>query len=98
MAREEIEKLEAIVGQGRDDVIEVWPENWPALAYLTMEGNWRVVPKMRGLYWQGIEFTALPVVLEVMQVPRDEWAATLAAIRGMEAAAREVLNDSGGEQ
>jgi len=55
-------------------VLSVWPQNWHALlAFIEMGTQWRLVPTMTGVLYQGLEYAALPVVLAALKprVPAD---------------------------
>lgn len=48
--------------------LDVWPENWHAvLAFLEMGSQWRVIPTMTSLLWQGLEYAAIPLVLAALK-------------------------------
>ncbi len=47
-----------------DDAFEIWPENWPSLcAWLAVETQWRVQTGSGGLWYQGLDYNAVDVVL-----------------------------------
>lgn len=46
----------------------VWPENWHAVcAFLDMSSQWRMLPMLNGVLWQGLDYSALPVVLAALK-------------------------------
>lgn len=64
-----------------DDLIEVWPENDGAVqAFAVLARQWRMGP--RGPV--GLDYSAMPFVLEMAGIPRDNWQAYFADIRVME--------------
>nr|WP_275760839.1 DUF1799 domain-containing protein [Ralstonia pseudosolanacearum] len=73
----------------RPDPVEVWPDNAATVAVFAHLGTqWRV--GARGPL--GLDYTAIPVVLELLAVPADERAEVFAGIRIMEHAALAEMN------
>lgn len=63
-------------------VCDVWPENWPALTlFLAMETQWRVAPS--GGYL-GLDYAALPAVLDLLGIAPDRRRALFGDLRVME--------------
>lgn len=47
---------------------EVWPQNWHAVcAFLDMGSQWRLIPTLTRVLWQGLDYSALPVVLAALR-------------------------------
>lgn len=54
----------------------VWPENWHAVCiFLDMASQWRLVPTMAGVFWQGLDYAALPVVMAALKPALPEHTA-----------------------
>ena len=72
--------------------MEAWPENWPILRLFdAMRTQWRV--GFSGAY--GMDYTAIPVVMDLLQTPDREWA--FDGLRVMEdEALREMHKDKNG--
>ena len=67
----------------------IWPENLTAYnAFVSLLSQWRV--GMGGA--TGLDYTAVPVVLEMLATPRPEWPAVFGDIRLMEDAALEQMH------
>lgn len=48
----------------RDDAFQIWPENWNSLhAWLACETQWRVLTGSGGRDYQGLDYTAVDVVM-----------------------------------
>lgn len=88
------EAIEAEVEQElARDTCEIHPDNeTAALAFLALRTQWRVVPGFGGVAFQGLEYAAIPPVLELLQVPRKQRAALFGELQMMEQAALPVLN------
>jgi hypothetical protein len=70
---------------------EVWPENWLIVeVFLFMERQWRWTGGMQS-YQAGLDFNALPVACEALQVPRKRRAEVMQGIKVMEGAALQVI-------
>ena len=70
--------------QVEEGSVDVWPEHWTAVsAFSAMGTQWTV--GMGGPI--GLRYEALPVVLEMITVPRDEWPQVFACLRIMESEA-----------
>ena len=64
--------------------VEVWPEIVSVVnVFIAMDTQWRV--GMNGA--TGLDYTALPVVLRMTEIPRKKWPDAFADIRVMERAA-----------
>jgi hypothetical protein len=71
-----------------DWTVELWPDNLiPANVFISMGTQWRVGPG--GVY--GLDYNALPVVMDLLAVPATERADVFDAIRTMEDAALEEM-------
>lgn len=72
----------------RLDGYDVWPDTLPAInTFIAMETQWRV--GMAGA--TGMDYAALPAVLDLMDVPRDERSDLFADLRVMEGRALELM-------
>jgi hypothetical protein len=70
--------------------IEIWPEHEQAVGvFAAMLTQWRTAP-MGGVV--GLDYSALPAVLEMMSVPRADWHEVFEQVRIMETEAVRVLN------
>jgi hypothetical protein len=58
----------AIVARNAREQFAVWPENWHAVCiFLDMGSQWRLVPTMTRVIWQGLDYAALPVVMAALK-------------------------------
>jgi hypothetical protein len=72
----------------------VFPENWPAVTvFLALERQWRVLVLPGALYYQGIDYAALPAVMRLLGVPARERRSCFEDLRVIEDAAAPWLND-----
>ncbi|WP_416046676.1 DUF1799 domain-containing protein [Cupriavidus basilensis] len=70
--------------------VEVWPDNVQAFEVFGQMGTqWRV--GMGGAI--GLDYGALPFVLRMSRVPRDQWAPVFEGIRVMENAALSAMSE-----
>ena len=76
-----------------DDIVEVWPDNEPAVRlYCAMQSQWRV-----GFAGPtGLDYAALPAVLSLLGVPADAHPDTFDCLRVMEAEALAVMETKRG--
>jgi hypothetical protein len=95
----EQEAIEAEVEQeAAQGTCEIHADNeTTALAFLSLRTQWRLVSGMSGVgmsgvAFQGLEYAAIPPVLELLQVPRKQRAIVFAELQVMERAALAVLN------
>jgi hypothetical protein len=72
------------------DVIEVWPENLPALQMFQRIGTRWVVAGMGGV--TGLRWEAIYPLMDRLNLEPDAWDALLSDLEVMERAALEVLN------
>jgi hypothetical protein len=72
------------------DVIEVWPENLPALQMFQRIGTRWVVAGMGGV--TGLRWEAIYPLMDRLNLTPDAWDALLSDLEVMERAALEVLN------
>jgi hypothetical protein len=73
------------------DAYEVWPENWPLLdLFLALKHQWRYA----GMDGQrvGLDYTAVPVVMDMLDVPKRRRRQWFAWIQMMEHEALQVFN------
>lgn len=74
-----------------DDGFEVWRENAPAFnAFTCMSTQWRKVVGMAGVFYEGLEYQAIPTVLRMLNQP--ETPELFNDLRAMELAALPILN------
>jgi hypothetical protein len=79
--------LEEAVGPG----FEVWPDCWDAVeVFRAMDTQWRHAG-MAGVYI-GLEYAALPVVMQLKRIPKKKWPEVFEDLRALETAALEFLN------
>lgn len=96
----QLEKLRARIDavEGSGDVLGVWPEHWHAFSvFLGMADQWRVVVKEGRLMRLGLDYAALPPVLDAhRRLPRrlrQRPRTLLRQLRELTAAAREAFNE-----
>lgn len=95
-----IEAIDAARAQeARERDFEVFEENVEVVDVFTALGTqWRVATGMGAAAYLGLEYQAVPPVLELMGVPPERRADTFAGLRLMEAAALPVRNAREGEE
>lgn len=72
---------------------EVWEEHWEALqAFLRCQTQWRVIVRMDGAQYQGIDYPALYGHPRFARLDVDEQERLMDQIQYLEAGALEVLN------
>lgn len=79
-------------GRARDETV-VWPEHhatWDT--WMAMANQWRVVERMSGPRFLGLNFPSIPEALEMVEVPAAERAAVRRNLRYMEELAVPILN------
>lgn len=84
-------------GLTRDDLddadIEILPDNLAAVnAFIAMTTQWRIGTAGA----TGLDYTALPIVFRLQQIPRNQHNDTFEAIRVMEAEALNVFGEQNG--
>lgn len=78
------------VKDDEQDEIEIMPANHVSFdAFLACQTQWRAVGTMAGLFWQGLDYPAVRLVLDDIEAPKHVFA----DIRVMEAAALPILNE-----
>lgn len=74
----------------QEELVEVWPENYLSLqVFEAMGTQWRT--GMSGP--TGLDYSALPIVMRQMQVPKGERKQLFDDIRVMEGAALKVMRE-----
>lgn len=69
--------------------MDVWPDVWPAVeVFAAMGTQWRMGPSGP----IGLDYGAIPAVLRLMRVGRDEWAGLFDDLRVIERAALEEMH------
>lgn len=64
-----------------ENSVEIWPDNYTAvMAFVALGTQWR--DGMNGA--TGLDYSAIPFVLRMRGVPRDEWPEVFEQIRIME--------------
>lgn len=82
----------------RPNLLPVLPQGWHAVeVFVRMGDQWRVSVGMGGAFYQGLDFSALPIVLAAVKplVPehlRQPLSVLLDQLRTLAAGARDVLN------
>jgi hypothetical protein len=72
----------------------VWPENWPIVeVFLAMDSQWRWTGGMQS-FRAGLDFAALAVVYEGLQVPRKRRPEVFQGLKVMERAVLDALDKS----
>lgn len=75
-----------------ENVFEIWPENVPVVdVFVALASQWNRAG-MSGEVLTGINYTAVPVVMDLLGVPPKKRRRYFEWIRLMEAEAREVAN------
>jgi hypothetical protein len=75
------------------DTCEIHADNETAtLAFLALRTQWRLVPGLGGVAFQGLEYGSISAVLELLPVPRKRKPEVFAELQVMEQAALAVLN------
>jgi hypothetical protein len=71
----------------------VHADNWTLLGvFLALQTQWRVAVGMTGVYYLGIDYSAVPAVFALLGIPKPKQAEAFSAIRLMEAAALPIRN------
>jgi hypothetical protein len=84
-----------LVREAEERAIYIFPENWHAWkVFRGMGTQWRVTGGFGSRLYEGLDYSALPVVLaEHRQVqPRQPLHVLMPQLRTLEAAARDILN------
>lgn len=72
---------------------DVWPDNTTSVnVFIAMLTQWRA----GAMGVLGFDYSALPVVLECSEVPRDQWPQVFDDIRVMEDEALRILRSKNG--
>lgn len=72
-----------------DNGAECWERNRHALtAFMVMGTQWRIGPSGQP---SGLDYSALPAVLRLSEIPRSQWPDTFDALRVMESEAMAVM-------
>lgn len=73
-----------------DQMIDVWPDVWPALQiFVSLSTQWRV--GAGGC--TGLDYLAVPMVLRMRRVKRDDWEPIFDDLRVMEDEALKTMNE-----
>jgi hypothetical protein len=73
-----------------DEIIEVYPDNWKAfLVFDCMSTQWR----SGGFGATGLDYNVIPLVLESLEIERNELGVILQDLRVLEAEALKVMNE-----
>lgn len=68
-------------------------DNWVLLGvFLALATQWRVAIGLTGIVYLGVDYGALPAVMQMLGIPRTKHSETFAAVRLMEAAALAIRN------
>jgi hypothetical protein len=89
--------IDAAVAQEREGLLfDVYAENLPMVrAFVQLGTQWRVAALgMEGrLLWIGLDYAAIETLPDMRHATPKRYAETFSALRVMEAAARNVLNE-----
>lgn len=81
--------IQVAVTQDEPELVEIMPVNHASFdAFLCCQTQWRVASTMAGLFWQGLDYSAVRLVLDDVAAPDHVFA----DIRIMEAEALSILN------
>jgi len=86
---------ERIQQRNAQEAFGVWAENWHAFSvFAAMETQWRAQATPAGIWWQGLDHSALPVHLQATQSMRHArpLSVLLRQIKQMELVAAEEMN------
>ncbi|CAN7438194.1 DUF1799 domain-containing protein [Acidovorax sp. LjRoot118] len=73
---------------------ELWPEHQQAWeVFLDCGRQWRVIAGQGGVYFQGLEATAVESSFRIQGVPRKDWRTVRSQVQVLEDEAAEILND-----
>ena len=88
----------ALAARNANATFAVWPQNWHAvMLFCDMASQWRVVARMAGLMYQGLEYSALPLVMRarkplVARCHRQRLHELMPQLRTLERTAAKFLN------
>lgn len=86
--------LAALAARGANDVVAVWPDNWPAFQiFARLQTQWSVGMGGR----TGLRYEALYPLLDRTAADADEWEALFDDVRVMEYAALKQMSDDAAE-
>ena len=92
VSREEIERKRGEI-KPSDAAFGVLAENWPSLQVFDAMGDqWRILAGFGGAYYQGLDYSALPIIEKRLGVKRRHRARIFNDLRLMAAEARQILN------
>ena len=76
-----------------EDQCEIHPDNMlTAQVFFSLRTQWRAVAGGSGVIYLGLDYGAIPPLLELVGVPRAKRRQTFGELRVMEAAALSILN------
>ena len=82
--------LAAVIAQGAEQIIEVWPENWQAFAlFFRLKTQWQA--GFNGPV--GLRYEALYPLLDREAESAEEWDSLFDDVREIEAGALQAIND-----
>lgn len=88
----------ALEARNASATFAVWPQNWHAvMVFCDMASQWRVVAGLAGLMYQGLEYSALPLVMRarkplVARRHRQRLHELMPQLRTLERTAAKFLN------
>jgi hypothetical protein len=72
-------------------IVPVWPENRTAVvAFLALRTQWRVGMAGR----TGLDYQAIPITLDLLEIPREQHKSVFRDLRMLEAGALEEMHNS----
>ncbi|MDZ7862678.1 DUF1799 domain-containing protein [Acidovorax sp.] len=84
----------ATSGENESGDFELWPEHQQAWeVFLDCGRQWRVIAGMGGVYFQGLEATAVESSFRIQGVPRKDWKRVRSQLMVLEDEAAEILNE-----
>lgn len=71
----------------------LWPEHWNAWnVYLGCSTQWRMAVGMGGVFWQGLDYQGVEMVMRRYRVPRKQQDQVFAEIQVLEEEEKSIRN------
>lgn len=91
--QEEIDRLREEEKAAQPDTFGVIEENWQSFRVFDALGTqWRIIAGFGGAYYEGIDYSVLPIVEKRLGVKRKNRPRVFNDLRKMESAAKTILN------